>query len=63
MMLYNVAASASDENGMQAHRDTLHSTLDVLLDSGAMIAQLTKDIKKIPDTIDPKTVPNTLFRF
>lgn len=57
MMLYNVACSAADKKAMSLHRDTLHTVLDVLLDSGAMIADLQKQIKELPHQIDPNTMP------
>lgn len=51
MELYNVAAEAGDEKAMQAHRDTLHTTVDVILDSGAMIATLDRDRRKIAESV------------
>lgn len=49
--LYNVAAEAADEKAMQLHRDTLHTTVDVILDSGAMLAQLRKKMKDITNDV------------
>lgn len=60
MMLYNVAAQAGDEKAMQAHRDSLHTTIDVILDSGAMIFQLKKQIKDICSQVTNYPSP---FRF
>jgi len=51
MELYNVAASAGDEEAMQRHRDTLHSTVDTILDSGAMIASITRQQKEISRSV------------
>lgn len=61
MTLYNVAANAGDKNAMATHRETLHTMVDVILDSGAMIAQLTKDMRATAEDIDPTTVPRGLF--
>lgn len=47
MELYNVAASAGDEKAMQTHRDTLHTTVDIILDAGAMIAQITRQQREV----------------
>jgi len=51
MTLFNVAASAGDEEAMQQHRDALHSTVDIILDSGAMIAQLKRDQVEIANSV------------
>ena len=51
MELYNVAAEAGDEKRMQELRDTLHTTVDVILDSGAMIATLQKQIHEISHSV------------
>jgi hypothetical protein len=44
MELYNIAASAGDEKEMQVNRDMLHTCVDTILDAGAMVAQLQKEI-------------------
>lgn len=51
MELYNVAAESGDEAAMQAHRDTLHTTVDIILDSGAMIGKLTKEQRGVANTV------------
>lgn len=51
MELYHVAAAAGDEKAMEAHRQTLHTTVDTILDSGAMIALLQRDANKIANEI------------
>jgi predicted peroxiredoxin len=47
MILYRVAASAGDKEGLERERDTLHTLLDVILDSGVHVAQCEKDIAEL----------------
>lgn len=51
MTLYNVATDAFDEKGMELNRDTLHTTLDIILDSGAMLSQLRKEQRRIATSV------------
>lgn len=51
MSLFNVAASAGDEKAMEEHRNALHSTVDIILDSGAMIAALKRDQQVIANSV------------
>lgn len=44
MILYRVAASADDKAGIERERDTLHTLLDVILDSGVHVAQCEREI-------------------
>lgn len=43
MQLFNVAVSAKDEAAMEQHRLTLHTMLDVILDSGVTIARMNEE--------------------
>lgn len=52
MTLFNVAASAGDEKAMQIHRDTLHATVDSILDSGAMLAKLRTEYNRIVNGLE-----------
>lgn len=47
MQLFNVAASAGDEKGMEDNRLALHTMLDSLLDSGAAIARLQEELHQV----------------
>jgi hypothetical protein len=51
MELYNVAAEAGDEKAMQAHRDALHTCVDTILDSGAMVAALQNEINTVSASV------------
>jgi hypothetical protein len=51
MTLFNVAASAGDEKGMEMHRQTIHNTVDTILDSGAMVAKLKAEILRISQSV------------
>lgn len=51
MELYNVAADAGDEQEMQRLRDNIHTTVDVILDSGAMISKLRKQTEEIANSV------------
>lgn len=51
MELYNVAAEAGDEKRMQELRDDIHTTVDSILDSGAMIAKLQREIHEISHSV------------
>lgn len=43
MQLFNVAVSAKDDKAMEEHRLTLHTMLDVILDSGVTIARMNEE--------------------
>jgi len=51
MELYNIAASAGDKAAMEQHRNTIHSTVDIILDAGAMVAELTREQKAIAQSV------------
>lgn len=51
MELYNVAAAAGDEKAMQMHRDAIHTCVDTILDSGAMVALLQREIEQIAHSV------------
>lgn len=51
MELYNVAAEAGDTAGMERLRNDIHTTVDTILDSGAMIATLQKQINDISQSV------------
>lgn len=51
MELFNVAAEAGDEKAMQEHRDALHTCVDTILDSGAMVAQLRKEQLAVANSV------------
>jgi hypothetical protein len=51
MTLYNVAADAGDEAAMQLHRDTLHTCVDTILDAGAMLSKLQKELHEIANSV------------
>lgn len=44
MILYRVAVSAGDKDAMEKERETLHTLLDVILDSGIHVTQCEKDL-------------------
>ena len=47
MELYSIASAAGDEKTMQAYRDTLHTAVDIILDSSAMISKFQQEQKEI----------------
>ena len=49
MTLYNVAVSAEDPAEQEKHRLTMHSMLDVILDTGLCIYQMNKELIEITD--------------
>lgn len=51
MELYNVASDANDEKGMEGHRNALHTCLDSILDSGAMLSQLRREQREVANKV------------
>lgn len=47
MQLFNVAVGAKDEKGMEQHRLTMHTMLDVILDSGVTVARMSEERQKL----------------
>jgi hypothetical protein len=51
MTLFSVAADAGDEKSMELHRDTLHTTVDSILDSRHSIAVLQREIQTVAQSV------------
>lgn len=47
MTLFNVACSAGDKVSQDAHRLTMHTMLDSILDAGAAIAVYQKEMEQL----------------
>lgn len=47
MSLYNVAAGTQDITAMENARLAMHTNLDVILDSGCLVAKLTRERDEI----------------
>ena len=51
MELYNVASCSDDKVAMEQHRNSLHTCLDSILDSGAMLDELRREQRVIANSV------------